>query len=122
LVFDFEPNPEFKPHGFEESLAHSLAGVLWVDENAHALVRAEAYFVGDFRIAGGLFANVQKGTGFILEQAFINNEVWLPTYAEVHAGVRLLLVKGMRINFVTRYSDYKKFNVETLHTVGSPKQ
>jgi hypothetical protein len=122
LVFDFEPNPEFKPHGFEESLGHSLAGVLWVDENAHAVVRAEAYFVGDFRILGGVAANLQKGTSFIMEQSFVNNEVWLPTYGEAHIGVRLLLFKGIKANVVTRYSDYKKFNTDVLHTVAPPKQ
>jgi hypothetical protein len=122
LVFDFEPNPEFKPHGLIESLLHTLAGVLWVDEKAHTVVRAEAYFVGDFRVLGGLAANLQKGTSIILEQAFMNNEVWLPTYEEVHLGARFLLFKGVKVNGITRYSDYKRFNVETLHTVAPPKQ
>jgi len=35
LVFDFEPNPEFKPHKLVEKLAQKLAGVVWVDEKAH---------------------------------------------------------------------------------------
>ena len=29
-------------------------------------------------------------------------------------GVRVLLVKGFKVNAVTRYSDYKKFNVESV--------
>jgi hypothetical protein len=66
-------------------------------------------------------ANLQKGTSFVFEQAFINNEVWLPTYIEAHVGVRFLLVKGMKVNVTTRYSDYKRFNVETLNTIGKPK-
>jgi hypothetical protein len=122
LVFDFEPNPEFKPHKLAEEVAHKLAGVIWVDEKALDVVRLEAYFVNDFRIAGGVLANLQKGTSFIFEQAYVNNEVWLPTYVEVHLGVRVLLVKGLKVNEVVRYSDYKKFNVETLHTVAPPKQ
>jgi hypothetical protein len=122
LVFDFEPNPEFKPHKMDEELVHKLAGVVWVDEKALEVVRLEAYFVGDFKVAGGVLANLQKGTSFIFEQTFTNNEVWLPTYAEVHLGVRVLLVKGLKVNVVVRYSDYKKFNVDTLHTVAPPKQ
>jgi hypothetical protein len=35
--------------------------------------------------------------------------------------VRFLMVKGIRVSFVTRYSDYKKFNVETLSTIAKPK-
>ena len=94
---------------------------MWIDEKAHDVARLEAYFVGDFKFAGGLLANLQKGTSFVFEQAFINNEVWLPTYEEAHVGVRLLLVKGIKVNAVTRYSDYKKFNVESVGTVGRPK-
>jgi hypothetical protein len=121
LVFDFEPNPEFKAHKLEEKVVQKLAGVVWIDEKAHDVARLEAYFVGDMKFAGGLLANLQKGTSFVFEQAFINNEVWLPTYEEAHVGVRVLLVKGIKVNEVTQYSDYKKFNVETLATIGKPK-
>jgi len=121
LVFDFEPNPEFKPHKLVEKLAQKLAGVVWVDEKAHDVARLEAYFTGDMKIAGGLLANLQKGTSFVYEQQFVNNEVWLPTYMEAHIGVRFLLVKGIKVGVVTRYWDYKKFNVETLSTIAKPK-
>jgi hypothetical protein len=121
LVFDFEPNPEYKPHKMVEKIIQKLAGVIWIDEKAHDVARLEAYFVGDFRFAGGLLANLQKGTSFIFEQAYINNEIWLPTYMEAHVGVRVLLLKGFNVNAVTHYSDYKRFNVETLATVNQPK-
>ena len=121
LVFDFEPNPEFKPHKLAERFAQKLAGVVWIDEKAHDVARLEAYFVGDMKIGGGLLANLQRGTSFVFEQAFINNEVWLPTYLEAHLGARVLLVKGFKISEVIRYSDYKKFNVETLSTIAKPK-
>ena len=121
LVFDFEPNPEFKAHKLEEKVVQKLAGVVWIDERAHDVARLEAYFIGDMKFAGGLLANLQKGTSFVFEQAFINNEVWLPTYEEAHVGVRVLLVKGIKVNEVTQYSDYKKFNVDTLATIGKPK-
>jgi hypothetical protein len=121
LVFDFEPNPEFKPRKLAEKVVHELAGVIWIDEKAHDVARLEAYFVGDFRFGGGLIANLQKGTSFTFEQAFLNNEVWLPTYEEAHVGVRVLLLKGIKVNAVTRYSDYKKFNVESVASIGKPK-
>lgn len=122
LVFDFEPNPEYKPKNLAEHVVKELAGVVWIDEKAKDVVRLEAYFVGDVRIGGGVLANVQKGTSFVFEQAFINNEVWLPTYVEAHIGARLLLVKGLKVNLATRYSDYKRFHVETLNTIGKPNE
>jgi len=122
LVFDFEPNPEYKPKNFVENFAQKLAGVLWVDERAHDVVRLEAYFAENAKIAGGLLASLQKGSNFVFEQQYVNNEVWLPTYDEVHVGVRLLLVKGFKANEIDRYSDYKKFDVKTVETIGNPKQ
>jgi hypothetical protein len=121
LVFDFEPNPDFKPRKLAEKVVHELAGVIWIDEKAHDVARLEAYFVGDFRFGGGVLANLQKGTSFVFEQAFINNEVWLPTYEEAHVGVRVLLVKAFKVNEVTRYSDYKRFNIDSVAAIGKPK-
>ena len=122
LVFDFEPNPEYKPKNLEERVVKELAGVVWIDEKAKDVVRLEAYFVGDVHIGGGVLANLQKGTSFTFEQAYINNEVWLPTYVEAHVGVRFLLVKGFKMNVTTKYSDYKRFNVETLSKIDKPKE
>ncbi|MGB7438841.1 MAG: hypothetical protein WBW49_25765, partial [Candidatus Acidiferrum sp.] len=122
LVFDFEPNPEYKPKNMEERVVKELAGVVWIDEKAKDVVRLEAYFVGDVHIGGGVLANLQKGTSFVFEQAYINNEVWLPTYVEAHVGVRLLMVKAFKVNVTTKYSDYKRFNVETLNAIGKPKE
>src|SRR5467141_460267 len=121
LVFDFEPNPEFKAHKMVEKIVQKLAGIVWIDEKAHDVARLEAYFTGDMKIAGGLLANLQKGTSIVYEQGFVNDEVWLPTYMEAHIGVRFLLVKGIKASIVTRYWDYKKFNVETLSTIANPK-
>jgi hypothetical protein len=121
LVFDFEGNPEYKPKKLAERVVQQLAGVVWVDEKAHDVARLEAYFVKDVKFGGGLVANLQKGTSFVFEQAFLNNEVWLPTYEEAHIGARVLLLKGFKVNEVTRYSDYHRFNVETLSTISKPK-
>jgi hypothetical protein len=121
LVFDFEPNPDFKPRKLVEKLIHSLAGVLWVDEQAHDVARLEAYFADNFKIAGGMLISLQKGTSFVFEQAFINNEVWLPTYHEAHIAARVALVKGIKADEVTRYSEYKKFKVESLANIAPPK-
>src|ERR1700678_4406473 len=121
LVFDFEPNPEFKARTLVEKVIQKLGGVIWIDEKALDVVRLDAFFVSNVKIAGGLLADLQKGTRVILEQTYVNNEVWLPTYEEVHIDVRVLLVKGIKVDGTTRYSDYKKFNVETLSTIGKPR-
>ena len=121
LVFDFEPNPEFKAHTLVEKVIQKLGGVIWIDEKALDVVRVDAFFVNNVKFAGGLLADLQKGTRVVLEQTYVNNEVWLPTYEEVHIDVRVLLVKGIKVDSTTHYSDYKKFSVETLSSIGKPK-
>ncbi len=121
LVFDFEANPEYKPRNLTERIVQKLAGSIWVDEKAHDVVRLEAYFAGDAKIAGGALASVQKGSNFVFEQGYVNNEVWLPTLVEIHVSARVLLVKGLRATDVTRYSGYKKYHVAVTSVIGQPK-
>ena len=122
LVFDFEGNQDYKPHKLEEKIVQKLAGVVWIDEKAHDVARLEAHFTSDARIAGGLLVNLQRGSGFVFEQEYVNGEVWLPTYEQAHVGARVLLVKGVSVTAVTRYSDYKRFQVESISRVTPPKQ
>jgi len=113
LVFDFQPNPGFTSHTLEEKVVKKLAGVLWIDEKALQIARLRAYFASEMKIGGGVLADVQKGTSVVSEQAFVNNEVWLPTYEEANVGARVLLMKSLKVHESTRYSDYKKFDVQT---------
>jgi hypothetical protein len=121
LVFDFEANPDYKPRNLAENVVQKLAGSIWVDEKAHAVVRLEGYFAGEAKIAGGALASIQKGSSFVFEQEYVNNEVWLPTLEEVQVGGRVLMVKGFRATDVTRYSDYKKYHVAAASVIGQPK-
>jgi hypothetical protein len=105
LVFDFEPNPEYKARTLVEKVIQKLGGVIWIDEKALDVVRLDAFFVNNVKFAGGVLADLQKGTRVVLEQTYVNNEVWLPTYQEVHIDVRVLLVKGIKVDGTTRYSD-----------------
>src|SRR5271157_2524595 len=114
IVFDFEPDQVYKPKNLTESVLQKLVGVAWVDEQARQVVRLEARFTDSMKIGGGLVASVQKGSAFVFEQSKINDEVWLPSYDEVHFVARVLLFKGMQGDFVTHYSDYKRFRVESV--------
>lgn len=117
IVFDFGPNPDYKPRNLVESIVQKMVGVVWVDEKARDVVRLEARFSENAKIAGGLLASLSKGSNFVFEQSMVNNEVWLPVYTEVHASGRVLFLRE-KANLIDRYSDYKKFEVETH--VGAP--
>lgn len=110
IAFDFAGNPNYKPKKEIDRIIQKLAGVMWVDEQAREIVRLEAHFAESVKVGGGLLASLQKGSNFVFEQAKINGEVWLPSYAEVHFAGRIVFVK-LKQNAIDRYSDYKKFRV-----------
>lgn len=120
LVFDFEANTEYRPRNWIEKIVRTLAGTIWIDEKDLDVVRLEAFFANDAHILGGLIANIHRGTAFVFEQEYVNNEVWLPTYDEDYFGVRVLLLMGFRGSDTTRYSDYHKFDVDAAYPPSAP--
>jgi hypothetical protein len=112
VVFDFEPNPAYKPKKAIEKLMQKLSGAVWVDADDRQVTRLEAKLIDSFKIGGGLLASLKPGGGFVLEQDRINNEVWLPSYSEFNLSARIFLLAGLSINGIAKYSNYQRFNVE----------
>ena len=84
------------------------------------VVRLEARLMEPIKMAGGLALSVQRGASFVFEQELVKGEMWLPSYAEVNASARVLLVKGIKVNQTQRFSDYRKFEVDTSSEVKPP--
>lgn len=108
IAFDVNGNPDYKPKKRIDSIIQKLSGTMWVDEQAREIVRLEARFAEGVKIGGGLVASLAKGSNFVFEQEKINDEVWLPSYAEVHFAGRIVFVT-LKQNAIDHYSDYKKF-------------
>src|SRR6266542_3017908 len=112
IVFDFEPLPGYKPKKNYEKLFGKMAGALWIDPIDKQVARVEARLVETYKIGGGMLASLKEGANFTFEQERVNQEIWLPTRAEINLGVRVLLFKGLNINQTITYGDYKRFSVE----------
>ena len=112
IVFDFEPLPGYKPQKRVEKFFGKTAGAIWVDANDKQVARVEARLVEAYKVAGGLLASLKEGATFVLEQDRINNEIWLPTRADINLSLKVLLVKGINANSVIEYGNYKQFNVD----------
>ena len=110
IVFDFAGNSSYKPKKTIDRVIQKLSGVMWVDDQAREIARLEARFSESAHVGGGVVASIEKGSNFVFEQQKLNEEVWLPSYAEVHLAGRIVLVK-LKQNFIDRYSDYRKFRV-----------
>ncbi len=86
-------------------------------------MRLEARFIEGYKIGGGLVANLKSGTAFVFEQARTIEGVWLPRFAQVDIGVKVLLLANFDINLTNEYSDYKRFSTSAeKETLDAPQQ
>ncbi len=109
IVLDYAGDPNAKTRSAVENVMRDLVGTVWIDEADHVLVRAQGHFLNDFKIGGGLVADVHKGSHFAFEATRVNEGVWLPARIDGEGSIRLLLVAGLsgRLHLVT--SDYRRF-------------
>jgi len=114
IRMSFKARPAYKPKTRDGKIMQKVAGTAWVSEDDHELARIDVEVTDTISIGFGLLAKVHKGTRASGERRKINNEVWLPSRLEVLGDVRLLMLKGLNVREITEYSDYKKFNVETI--------
>jgi hypothetical protein len=118
IVFDFIGRKDAKTHGMVEDASKKLQGTIWIDEADMQVAHLEVNFDDNFRVAGGMFATIDKGSKFSFDQALVSspgdkNPLWMPTRAEASLQGRVLLLKNLHQHFVERDTDYKTFHVET---------
>jgi hypothetical protein len=117
IVFDYEPNPAFKPQTRNERLFALCTGAVWVDDKTRQVVRLDAVLT---KGAGNFIAKAQRGASFTLENELVNDEIWLPARADINLSVRILFA-GFNINNLILYSDYRRFETEVEDAkVGRP--
>ena len=112
IMFDFIGRKDAKTHGLMEDASKKLKGTLWVDEGDRQVAHLEVSFDDNFHVAGGLVANIQRGSSFRFDQAGVTDGLWLPTGGEGTVQARILLLKNLRQHIVERDYDYKRFRVE----------
>jgi hypothetical protein len=118
IVLDFVGRKDVKTHGLAEDASKKLQGTIWIDEADLQVAHVEVSFDDNFRVAGGLFASIDKGSNLHFDQAEMNGGLWMPTGAEISMQARVLLFKNMRERITERNYDFKSFHVEAQANEG----
>lgn len=119
IVFDYEPDPKAKPKTRTEQIFALCTGAVWVDATSKQVVRLDAELT---KSLGNFIAKAKRGASFTLENEFVNNEVWLPSRADINFQVKVLFA-GFTINNLIKYGNYKRFETEVKGaTVGEEKK
>lgn len=108
IVFDYEPNPAFKPQTRNEKLFALCTGAVWVDTATKQVVRLEAVLS---KSAGNFLAKAKSGAAFTIDNELVNNEIWLPSQADINLQIKILFA-GININNLIKYGDYRRFETE----------
>jgi hypothetical protein len=114
ILVTYKARPNYKPKTDEGKILRKIAGRAWIAEDDRQLARLEAETTDTISVGAGLLARVSKGSVFSFERRKVNDEIWLPTRAELMISGRLLLLKGLRQRQTVEYSDHRKYTVDTV--------
>lgn len=118
ISFDFTGNPHAKAHGVAEEAARKMSGTIWIDEKDRQVRRMVARLDDNLHVGFGMFS-LSKGSNLLFDQKLVNNELWLPTGAEIDLNAHAFAVVGVRANIHVTDRDYKKFHAEAQQQAGA---
>jgi uncharacterized iron-regulated protein len=85
---------------------------LWIDKDDYHWAKVELETLDTISF-GGFLVRLAKGTRLIVEQAHVNQEVWLLKSLTLQASARVALIMNVRREIIVTLSDYKKFQVDS---------
>lgn len=111
-VFQGEPRPGFEPHMKESKFLSKFHGRVWIDKSDLQMAKLDVEAIDNVSV-GWVLARIHKGARFMIEQARVNDEVWLPRYLTFKVDARIALLKGFKIDGEETFRDYKKFRTSS---------
>ena len=111
-VVDATPRADFHPTQPHADILSKLRGKIWISKKDYGCIKLQAETLDT--ISWGLFVlRIHKGTEFRLEQARVNDEIWLPRRMSFNASARIGLFANDAFDWESTFSDYKKFTSDT---------
>lgn len=105
-VLQATPHPGYQAQGKYGKMFAKVEGKLWVDKQDLGWIKVDGHVIEPFSI--GLFlARVLRGSEIKMEQARVDDRIWLPERVEVRAAAKIFFVKSVVIDRVLTYSEYK---------------
>lgn len=109
---DATPKPGFRPKSRTAGIFPHVKMHLWIDKADYQGARIEMEVLDSISF-GGFLVKLTKGTRLLIEQARVDDGVWLPKQFSLTAAARILLVKGLNRELDFTFSGYKKFQVDS---------
>jgi hypothetical protein len=117
IAFDYTGDPHAKAHGPAEEAARRMSGTVWIDEDNRQVRRLTARLDDNLHVGFGM-VSIGKGSNLVFDQKLVNNELWLPTSADIYLNAHAFAVVGMRANIHVTDRDYQKFHADAQQQAG----
>ena len=111
-VIDALPKPGYKPQLPSAAYFPKVKARFWIDKNDYHWAKIDVETLDTISFAGFL-VRLAKGSHLTVEQARVNQEVWLPKSVTLRASARVALIVSVRRELSIAFSDYKKFQVDS---------
>jgi hypothetical protein len=118
ISFDFNGDPHAKAHGVAQEAERKMSGTVWIDEKDRQVRRLVARLDDNLHLGFALLS-LSKGSHLVFDQKLVNNELWLPTGADVFVTAHAFGIIGERANIHVTDNDYKKFHAEAQEQNGA---
>lgn len=111
-VIDATPHPGYRPVSASAAFLPKVRARFWIGKEDYHWVKVDMETL-DTVALGAILVRLSKGSHLVIEQTRVNGEVWLPKSADLRFSARILLLKGLRREYLFTFSDYKKFQVNS---------
>jgi hypothetical protein len=115
-VLQATPHPGYQAQGKYGKMFSKVEGKLWVDIKDLGWIKVDAQVIQPFSM-GFFLARVLRGSHITMEQARVDDGIWMPEHVEVRAAAKLFFVKNLVIDKILHYSEYGRPQAATTMMV-----
>ncbi len=124
IWIEFTPKSQYRPQTKDGNMLKKLRGRALVSDSDYQIIRVDVELSEDLSFGLGLLARLHKGATLRFMRRKINNEIWLPAEFELIGSARVFLLKQLRVESTSFFSEYKKYSVSSTFEwmTGKPSQ
>lgn len=105
----FAPRPGARPRTREGRVAAGFAGVAWIHEFEHEIMRVVADAVDDVSFGFGVIGKLHRGAHLETERRAIDG-VWVTTETSFRGAAQALLFRRVDLDYRREYFNYRAFD------------
>lgn len=105
-VYKFTPRPGYQAKSARAKAFKSVEGKVWLEPREGEFSRIEATIVDNITFGLGVFGKLEKGTHFEMDRRKFECGHWFMEKQHIRFAARILMVKSMRQEMVTRFSNF----------------